>query len=253
MSDKPKIFCYARMSTKRQIDSPEVQRANMKKYVELREELRNLGDVQFFTDAATSAKIAWEERTAGREMFGRLKPGDHVIVYSLDRAFRRLSDAASVMEKFERLKIKLHVVNLMGGALDLSSPMGKFLLHILAAFAELERAFISERTIEALKNKKSKGFANPKHPGYGFKWKATTINGKRTKVRERDDEERKVMKSIVMWRMQDDPMSWGEIAEYLRFDLKLKTKNGGEWDANRVRRCAKAELQLQLEEGRSSR
>lgn len=246
MSDKPRVLGYARASTKHQIDSPETQKANIRKYAEL----HGLGDVSYFTDAATSAKTNWEERTAGRELFAQLRAGDHVIVYSLDRAFRKLSDAAVAMDKFERMGIKLHVINLMGGALDLSSPMGRFLVHILAAFAELERGFISERTIEGLKGKRKNGFAQPRFPGYGFKWKSVRLNGKMTKVRERDDEERNIMRSIVSWRMQDHPLSYKEIADHLTYNLRYKTKEGKPWDFNRVKRAAEAELRLQLMEGK---
>ena len=97
-----------------------------------------LGDPTCSIDTVQSGKISWEERDAGRELFRQLKPGDHVIICKLDRAFRRLADCCIVMEKFKRMGVKLHVVNLMGGAIDLSSPMGCFLVQILAAFAELE-------------------------------------------------------------------------------------------------------------------
>lgn len=246
---EPRTHAYARASTKRQIDSPETQKENIRKYAEF----HGLGDVSYYTDAATSGKTTWEERVAGSELFSQLRAGDHVIIYSLDRAFRRMADAATAMDKFERMKIKLHVVNLMGGALDLSSPMGRFLVHILAAFAEMERGFISERTIEGLKNKRRQGFANPRFPGYGFAWKTVVVNGKKTKVRERDDQERNVMRSIVGWRMQDQPLSWAEISDHLTYTLKLKTSAGYAWDQNRVKRASRAELELQLSEQRGNR
>jgi len=248
-TEQPRIYGYARASTKRQVESPEVQKETIRKYAEL----HGLGDVAFFADAATSGKITWEERLAGKELFAQLRPGDHIIVHRLDRAFRRLADAAVAMEKFERMNIKFHVISLMGGALDLSSAMGKFLVHILAAFAELERSFISERTKDGLRGKKAKGFANPRFPGYGFRWRKTTLDGKPTKVRERDDEERNVMRSIASWRMQDGPLSWKQISDHLTYNLKLKTRDGGTWDTNRVKRACEAEFKLQLSEQRGNR
>jgi len=231
------------------VESPETQKENIRKYAEL----HGLGDVAYFTDAATSGKETWEERIAGRELFTQLRPGDHIVIAKLDRAFRRLADCVVVLEKFERMKIKLHVVNILGGAIDLSSPMGRFMIHILAAFAELERAFISERTKDGLTGKRAKGFANPRFPGYGYKWRKTTLNGKPTKIRERDDEERNVMRSIASWRMQDCPLSWKQISDHLTYNLKLKTKDGSQWDQNRVRRACEAELKLQLSEQRGNR
>ena len=89
--------------------------------------------------------------------------------------------------------IKLHVANLLGGAIDLSSPMGRFLIHILAAFAELERAFISERTRDGLANRKRKGAAYTNFPGYGMRWEKRRVDGKLAKVKVGDDQEREVM------------------------------------------------------------
>src|SRR5690349_8871310 len=116
---EPAIYGYGRASTKKQEDSPEVQRENIKAYAAL----HKLGDVEMYIDPAKSGKVAWEDRDGGRALFGRLKPGDHVIIAKLDRAFRRLADCVVVLERLERMGVKLHVVNLLGGAIDLSSPM----------------------------------------------------------------------------------------------------------------------------------
>ena len=48
-------------------------------------------------------------------------------------------------------------------------------------------------------------------------------------------------------------MGWKEIRDHLTYTLKLKTKDGGTWDINRVRRAWKAELLLQLQEQREIR
>src|SRR6202012_4688325 len=64
-------YGYGRASTKKQVDSPETQKDSMRRYAEF----NRLGEPTFFIDAATTGKLAWEERIAGRELFGRLKPG----------------------------------------------------------------------------------------------------------------------------------------------------------------------------------
>lgn len=243
------VFGYPRASTKKQVDSPETQMDNIRKYADL----HGLGDVTFFVDAAKTGKVPWQERDAGREMFNHLKAGDHVIISKLDRAFRRLSDCVVVLEKFEHMGIKLHVVNLLGGAIDLSSPMGRFLIHILAAFAELERAFISERTKDGLANKKRKGTSYTNFPGYGMRWEKRQIDGDWQKFRVGDEQEREIMRSIVRWRMQEPPLAWKEISDHLTYELKLRTKEGKTWDTNRVRRAWKAEMSFQLQEQRENR
>jgi len=239
-----RTFAYCRASTKHQEDSPEAQKEAILRYASY----NKLGDVTCFVDAAKSAKVSWDERDAGREMFKHLRCGDIVIIAKLDRAFRRLADCAEVLERFKRMGIKLHICNMLGGSIDLSSPMGVFLIHILAAFAELERAFISERTKEGLARRKDKGVRHTNFPGYGFRWEKRTVKGKRITVRVRDDEERNVMRSIVQWRIQDEPLSWEQIADHLTDVLMLPGKDGHPWDTNRVRRAYKEELKLQLTE-----
>jgi DNA invertase Pin-like site-specific DNA recombinase len=249
MNDRePRVFHYARASTKKQEASPETQKDTALKYALF----NNLGDVTHFVDAATTGKIPWEERDAGKALFRQLRAGDHVILAKLDRAFRKLSDCVTVLEKFESMGVKLHICNLMGGAIDLSSPMGRFIIHILAAFAELERAFISERTKDGLARRKTKGVRHTHFPGYGYRWEMRSVDGKKERVRVRDEDERNVMRSIVQCRMRDKPLSWQEIADHLTHGLKLKTRDHGLWDVNRVRRACEAELNLQLLEQRGN-
>jgi DNA invertase Pin-like site-specific DNA recombinase len=246
---KPRAYGYCRASTKKQVESPETQKENIKKYAVF----NDLGDVTFFVDAAKSGKTAWADRDAGKELFRQVRPGDHVVVSRLDRAFRRLADCVAVLEQFKRMGVKLHICNMLGGAIDLSQPMGVFLIHILAAFAELERAFISERTKDGLAQRKRKNVAHTRFPGYGRKWEKRWVEGKLAKVPVRDDEERNVMRSILAWRMQDEPLSWKQISDHLTYTLKLRTREGYLWDVNRVKRACQAELKLQLQEQRGSR
>ena len=245
---KPRVFAYCRASTKKQVESPETQKEMIQKYAVF----HNLGEVTFFVDLATSGKIAWDDRDAGTELVSQIRKGDHVIITKLDRAFRRLADCVVMLEKFESMGVKLHVVNMLGGAIDLSSPMGRFLIHILAAFAELERAFISERTRDGLAKRKHNRVAHTRFPGYGKRWEKKWINGKLAKVAVPDDDERSVMRSILQWRTQAEPRSWKEIADHLTSTLKIKTRDGFLWDTNRVRRASDAERTLQLLEQRGN-
>ena len=235
---------YARASTKKQVESPDIQKDQIKRYAEF----NRLGDVTFFVDASQSGKIAWDSRAAGKELFKQIREGDHVVVSRLDRAFRRLSDCAEVLERFKRQGVKLHICNMLGGAIDLSSPMGVFHIHILASFAELERAFISERTKDGLAKRKKEYVRYTNYAGYGFKWEKRTLNGKRVRVSVCDDDERNVMRSILQWRLQNEPMSWKQISDHLNYTLKLKARDGSLWDENRVRRACRAELKLRLQD-----
>jgi DNA invertase Pin-like site-specific DNA recombinase len=245
-SRPPVTHIYGRASTAKQSESPETQKKIAAKYCEMME----LPEPHtYYIDPATSAKTPWAQRLAGRELMTRLRPGDHVVITKLDRAFRRLSDCVLVLEKFERMGIKLHICNMMGGSVDLSSPMGKFMLHILAAFAELERAFISERTKDGIAAKKEKGQRHCRHAGYGFQWAVRWVGGRNVKTRVPNPDERRVMRSILTWRLQDEPLSWEEIESHLK-NLGLATKDGKPWSKQRIRRAAHAEMKLQFVESK---
>lgn len=241
---KPKVWGYGRASTRKQEASPDTQKNQIKDYCRYQQ---LGGDVTFFIDESVSGKIPWEERKAGAQMFKHLRPGDHVVISKLDRAFRSLKDCVIVLDRFRKLKINVHVVNIMGGALDLSSPMGNFMVHILAAFAELERAFISERTKDGLRASKKKGKKYCHFAGYGFKWVQHREGNKYTKVKVRDDDERNVMAHIVAWRTQDEPLEWADIAAHLK-KIGTKTSEGKEWSEIRVRRAYRREHILRLQE-----
>lgn len=77
-----------------------------------------------------------------------------IIVYKLDRMFRNTVDSITTMESLEKAGIPFHSIN---EKLDTGSAMGKFFVTMISAMAELERNVISERTKDALQNKKSQG------------------------------------------------------------------------------------------------
>ena len=83
-SPVPRVLGYCRASTRKQVDSPDVQRGKIQDYAAF----HKLGVVSCFIDPAKSGKVPWEEREGGRALFAQLRPGDHVIIAKLDRAFR---------------------------------------------------------------------------------------------------------------------------------------------------------------------
>lgn len=84
------------------------------------------------------------EREGFRDMMQKLKKGDVVIVKAIDRIGRNASDILAVVEKFKKMNVGFRIVQL--DSIDLTSSMGKCLITIMSAFAELELATIRERT-----------------------------------------------------------------------------------------------------------
>lgn len=79
---------------------------------------------------------------------------DALIVWKLDRAFRTCREAAMWLDESRGLAIDF--LSYTEGW-DTSTPMGRAMFHVAAAFAELERENISERTKARLAYLKSKG------------------------------------------------------------------------------------------------
>jgi DNA invertase Pin-like site-specific DNA recombinase len=80
--------------------------------------------------------------------------GDTLVVYALDRIGRSVKD---VLAKLELLQAKGIILVSIREGLDLTTPIGRFSMTIVAAVAQLERELISERTKTALRAKKEQG------------------------------------------------------------------------------------------------
>lgn len=244
------IYGYLRMSTNKQTDSLEVQKSIITAQV-IRDG-RDPARIVWVTDPATSASIPINAREGGREMCSALRKGDVVYISKLDRAFRNAANCAVTLDAWQRLGVSLCVVNLLGMAIDLSSPIGKFIVLILAAVAELEREYVRERTRDALALRKRKGHANGKYAGYGFMWRKQKDpeTGRMVKVKVACPAEREIMKEIVKWRLDDFP--WDTILDHVNNVLDRPTKEGKPWSTARLKRAFVAEMKFQTTEGRST-
>ncbi len=91
---------------------------------------------------------AAKKRPIFEQVMAELKSGDTLVVWDLDRAFRSTLDALTHTKQLQERGIQFQVVTMN---IDTSKPMGEFFFTIVAAFAQLERRTISERTKEGLR------------------------------------------------------------------------------------------------------
>lgn len=82
------------------------------------------------------------------------RAGDTLVVWKLDRLGRSLIEVLEVCQRLEKKGAGLRVIT---DKIDTSSAMGRFVLHILAALAEMERGLIVERTKAGLAAAKARG------------------------------------------------------------------------------------------------
>lgn len=74
----------------------------------------------------------------------RLKPGDTLVVWKLDRIARSLADLLTVIDRLKRARATIRSLT---EPIDTSNPIGEFTLQVLGAVAQLERSMIRERVI----------------------------------------------------------------------------------------------------------
>lgn len=113
------------------------------------------GEPKFFIELAESA---WSkgiyERPRGLEMCRKMKEGDHVVFFRLDRGFRSLMDFTKTVPAWVDKGINVHF---MDQKFDLTTANGKLFAHIAAAYAQWKSDMISERTRLAIARKRAGG------------------------------------------------------------------------------------------------
>ncbi|NLK24921.1 MAG: recombinase family protein [Clostridiales bacterium] len=144
-------FGYARVSTKDQ---------NLDLQVD--ELLKNgVRKENIFKEKITGTK---KERPELQELLKRLREGDTVVVWKLDRIGRSTKHLVDLMNYF-----KEHNINFISlkDNIDTSTAMGKFIFTVFAGLAEFERDMTSERTKAGLESARARGRTGgrpPKNP-----------------------------------------------------------------------------------------
>ena len=115
--------------------------------------------VDVIREEAVSGSVPLAERPAGATLLERLRAGEarHLIALKLDRLFRDAGDCLGQTRTWDKAGVALHFLDMGGQALNTASAMGRMFLTLSAAFAELERNVIGERTAAALAVKRQRG------------------------------------------------------------------------------------------------
>jgi DNA invertase Pin-like site-specific DNA recombinase len=125
-------------------------------------ELREYADRRGWEVTAEYVDQGWSGAKAERPELGRLMADarkrrfDAVLVWKLDRWGRSLAESIGTIQECVSLGIRFVAVT-QNIDTDESNPTSRFLLHIMAAFSELERELIRERVVAGLRSAKAKG------------------------------------------------------------------------------------------------
>lgn len=130
---------YGRVSTREQnLDRQEIA-------------LKEAGCIRVFTDKLSGKNTDRPELAACLDY---LRPGDTLVVLSLDRLGRSLPDLITIVADLRRRGVGFRSLH---EALDTTTPGGRLVFHVFAALAEFIRELIVQGTHEGLAAARARG------------------------------------------------------------------------------------------------
>ena len=97
------------------------------------------------------------ERPALTRALAALHPGDTLVVTTLDRLGRSVSAMLELASGLRNQGVNLRVLNLGGGSVDTTTPVGSMVFTIMAALAEMELEIKRERIRDSVAKRRAAG------------------------------------------------------------------------------------------------
>lgn len=140
-----KLIGYARVSTRQQ--STDRQQADLLAAGVRRDDL--------YIDHGVSGARA--SRTQFDRALDALMEGDTLVITTLDRLGRSTQNMLAFADELRGRGAGLRVLNLGGGDVDTSSPMGSMLFTVMAALAQMEHEIKRERINDSISKRREAG------------------------------------------------------------------------------------------------
>ncbi|WP_055084054.1 recombinase family protein [Kocuria salsicia] len=140
-----KLIGYARVSTRRQDADRQVT------------DLVTVGvrrDDVYVDHGVSGAKAS---RPGLDRVMGALQEGDTLVVSTMDRLGRSTQNMLELAQSLRDRDVGLRVLNLGGGDVDTSTPMGSMLFTVMAALAQMEVEIKRERVRDSVAKRRTAG------------------------------------------------------------------------------------------------
>jgi DNA invertase Pin-like site-specific DNA recombinase len=223
-----KAVGYVRVSTTTQAEegvSLDAQRAKVISYANL----HNLDLVEVFADEGISGKRADNRPGLQAALEATCRHQGVLVVYSLSRLARSTRDAIEIVDRLEKCKADLALID---DRIDTISGMGRFVFRLMASLGELERDQVSERTIATMGHMRKQGRRISRHIPYGYELSADGHSLTKNQAEQR------VVSKMKRWRLNGvgpaKLRGFKAIAEQLNAD-GVPTKTNKTWYASTVR------------------
>jgi site-specific DNA recombinase len=215
---------YIRVSTEEQVKdgvSLDAQEARLGSYCAA----AGLTLVEVIRDEGVSASKPLSSRPGGAALLRVVarRQVRHVVVVTLDRAFRNTIDCLTTVHAWDLAHVALHLVDHGGQSINTKTAVGRLFLTMLAGFAEMERRLTAERITAALRHKKGQRQVYGPTP-YGFDRAGHRLVPNAA--------EQKVIRQMRRWRQAGRTLAW--IADTLT-RRGIPAKRRGRWNAYGVR------------------
>lgn len=140
-----KLVGYARVSTRSQHEDRQVA------------DLMGAGvrKDDLYVDHGVSGARA--SRPGFDQALGALQEGDTLVVTTLDRLGRSTQNMLELAESLREKGVGLRVLNLGGGDVDTSAPVGSMVFTVMAALAEMELEIKRERVTDSIAKRRADG------------------------------------------------------------------------------------------------
>src|SRR5664279_6441995 len=177
---------YARVSTSSKGQDPEMQLTELREFASK----RGWQIVDEFVDIGVSGSKDHRPQLDNMMRLAKMRKVDVIVCWKLDRFGRSLRHLVDALDELQAVGCAF--VSLRDN-LDLTTPAGRMMFHVIGAMAEFERELIRERVKAGLAHARSKG----------------QKLGRPRVFRERDKDAKAIR------RMRGEGNSYGEIAEEL--------------------------------------
>jgi DNA invertase Pin-like site-specific DNA recombinase len=124
---------------------------------------------EVFREVASGAKTA---RPVLDDLLSRLRAGDVLVIWKLDRLGRSLKHLVTLATELMEQEVGLISLN---DPIDTTTPQGRLVFNIFASLAEFERDLIRERTQAGLKAARARGRKGGRPRGLSKKAEATAM------------------------------------------------------------------------------
>jgi Site-specific recombinases, DNA invertase Pin homologs len=152
------IFGYARVSTKE-------QNLNLQA-----DALKKAGCERIFQEKVSGRS---PKRPELLKLLELIRPGDTLIVFSVDRLGRTTRELIILLNDFKEKGITFK--SLSEGIFDTSSPMGEAIFQIIAILKTMEVSVLRERTIKGIEAARARGVKGGRPTGSYNKKKASAV------------------------------------------------------------------------------